>query len=158
MSWGPIDRFSVTLRLAYRLAKIRITVGKESAMLRRSLVYFAASIPLVACGDGSSSGASDYSDGSRSSSIVEEFDEDAANDRAVDELAYETYSTIGAPYGCTDDCSGHDAGFEWAKNNGVRDGSCYGDGQSFVEGCQAYGEAIQDKVDQYRNEFESSNF
>jgi hypothetical protein len=123
-------------------------------MISRIALYVALATVLTACG-GSSSADGDSVYGSRSSGIGEEFDEDAAYDRATDELSYETYSTIGAPYGCTDDCSGHDAGFEWAKNNGSTDGSCYGDSQSFVEGCQAYGEAIEEKVEEYRNEFES---
>jgi hypothetical protein len=126
-------------------------------MVRQLLSFFALSIVLTACGGSSSSdGHSVY--GSRSSSVEEDFDEDAANDRAADELSYETYSTIGSPYGCLDDCSGHDAGFEWARNNGITDGSCYGDSQSFVEGCQAYSEAIQEKVEEYRDEFQSGNF
>lgn len=72
--------------------------------------------------------------------------EDAATERAVDDLAYETYGTVGAPYGCTDDCGGHEAGFEWAKENGVTDGSCFGNSTSFNEGCQAYADAIEEKV------------
>lgn len=126
-------------------------------MVRQLVSIFAISMFLTGCG-GSSSTDGDSVYGSQSSSIGEEFDEDAANDRAIGELSYETYSTIGAPYGCADDCSGHDAGFEWAKNNGITDGSCYGDSQSFIEGCQAYGEAIEEKVEEYRDEFDSGNF
>lgn len=44
-------------------------------------------------------------------------------------------------YDCTDDCSGHKAGYEWAEQNAVTDASeCSGNSQSFVEGCQAYTE------------------
>ena len=42
-------------------------------------------------------------------------------------------------YTCTDDCSGHEAGYEWAGQNGITDASeCSGNSQSFIEGCQAY--------------------
>ena len=42
-------------------------------------------------------------------------------------------------YGCTQDCSGHQAGYEWAEAHGVSDASdCGGDSWSFQEGCVAY--------------------
>lgn len=40
---------------------------------------------------------------------------------------------------CTGDCSGHDAGYEWASENGITDPSdCGGKSASFIEGCEAY--------------------
>lgn len=40
---------------------------------------------------------------------------------------------------CTDDCSGHDAGYEWASDKGIDDpDDCGGNSDSFIEGCQAY--------------------
>lgn len=107
------------------------------------------SILMSACGGSSGSSESGYRYADEASSEVE-FDEDAARDRAVDALAYESYSSIGQPYGCTDDCSGHEAGFEWAKENGVTDGSCYGDSASFTEGCQSYADAIEEQINEYR--------
>lgn len=42
-------------------------------------------------------------------------------------------------YDCTEDCSGHKAGYEWAQQNDISDASeCTGNSGSFVEGCQAY--------------------
>jgi hypothetical protein len=42
-------------------------------------------------------------------------------------------------YGCTVDCSGHEAGYEWAESNGVDDSAeCRGNSESFIEGCLAY--------------------
>ncbi|RUW51669.1 hypothetical protein EOA32_15440 [Mesorhizobium sp. M1A.F.Ca.ET.072.01.1.1] len=42
-------------------------------------------------------------------------------------------------YDCTDDCSGHEAGYDWAARNDISDErDCDGDSQSFNEGCQAY--------------------
>lgn len=42
-------------------------------------------------------------------------------------------------YQCTQDCSGHRAGYAWAARNGVTQRSqCRGSSQSFVEGCWAW--------------------
>lgn len=59
--------------------------------------------------------------------------------------SYSTYSYTPPPmrtfhgYICTDDCSGHEAGYNWAMINGVDDEyECTGYSQSFIEGCIAY--------------------
>ena len=47
-------------------------------------------------------------------------------------------------YRCTVDCSGHEAGYEWAGENGIDDpNDCDGNSDSFIEGCQAYAEEHQ---------------
>ncbi len=44
-------------------------------------------------------------------------------------------------YGCTQDCSGHEAGYEWAAEHGIDDpDDCGGKSWSFEEGCRAYAE------------------
>jgi hypothetical protein len=44
-------------------------------------------------------------------------------------------------YRCTDDCSGHEAGYEWAEGQGISDpDECSGNSMSFEEGCRAYAE------------------
>jgi|HubBroStandDraft_5_1064220.scaffolds.fasta_scaffold520303_1 hypothetical protein len=44
-------------------------------------------------------------------------------------------------YDCTQDCSGHEAGYQWAEEQGIEDPEdCGGNSQSFIEGCQAYAE------------------
>lgn len=69
----------------------------------------------------------------------------AANTEA--EVQGTTYADQGEPYGCTDDCSGHEAGYQWADDNDVTDpDDCGGDSQSFIEGCQAHAEAYQDAL------------
>lgn len=46
---------------------------------------------------------------------------------------------------CTDDCSGHDAGYEWAEDNSITDpDDCDGSSQSFIEGCEAWAEENSD--------------
>ena len=82
------------------------------------------------------------------------FDEDRARDEARADVGSETYSGVGRPYGCTIDCSGHDAGFEWARDRELED--CWGGrSQSFAEGCRTYGEEIDRKVEEARDQFES---
>ncbi|RUW77269.1 hypothetical protein EN786_25250 [Mesorhizobium sp. M4B.F.Ca.ET.143.01.1.1] len=40
---------------------------------------------------------------------------------------------------CTEDCSGHKAGYDWAQQNQITDDSdCSSNSQSFNEGCQTY--------------------
>jgi hypothetical protein len=109
---------------------------------------------VTGCGNSSPTSTSGAAYESSGLGTEAEFDEDEALERAVSEISYESYSSVGEPYGCSDDCSGHNAGFEWAKNNEVTDGICGGNSQSFEEGCQAYGDAIQEKVDEYRDDFE----
>lgn len=42
-------------------------------------------------------------------------------------------------YECTEDCSGHKAGYDWAEENDISDDNdCSGNSASFSEGCQAY--------------------
>ncbi|MDR1081255.1 MAG: hypothetical protein LBQ79_09935 [Deltaproteobacteria bacterium] len=42
-------------------------------------------------------------------------------------------------YDCTDDCSGHEAGYDWAESSGVGDSDdCTGNSESFIEGCRAW--------------------
>jgi len=42
-------------------------------------------------------------------------------------------------YTCLDDCSGHQAGYDWAEEHGITDPSeCGGNSESFIEGCKAY--------------------
>jgi hypothetical protein len=51
-------------------------------------------------------------------------------------------------YVCTQDCSGHEAGFAWARENDVNDSSeCGGNSQSFIEGCEAFVEDRQAQAD-----------
>jgi hypothetical protein len=53
-------------------------------------------------------------------------------------------------YECTDDCSGHEAGYIWAERNDITDTrDCDGDSRSFGEGCQAYVEEQSPDSNQY---------
>lgn len=49
---------------------------------------------------------------------------------------------------CTDDCSGHEAGYEWAERRDITDpDDCGGNSQSFVEGCRSWAEEQDDQGD-----------
>lgn len=62
--------------------------------------------------------------------------EDGCNDYVKDN--YTGYKTFSG-YDCTEDCSGHEAGYEWAEENDISDTyDCDGNSQSFIEGCEAY--------------------
>lgn len=65
-------------------------------------------------------------------------DEDASKDEDGQENQ-EPPSFRGYP--CTVDCSGHEAGYQWAEEKGIADpDDCSGNSNSFVEGCRAYAE------------------
>jgi len=99
-------------------------------------------LSLAACGQGGS-----YSSSSEDEVYTAEVDEDAARESARSELEGTTYIGQGAVYGCTSDCSGHDAGYEWAQENEIEDPSdCGGKSASFIEGCEAYAEEFQQQV------------
>jgi hypothetical protein len=74
-----------------------------------------------------------------------------AEQSAAEAVQGTTYDDQGQPYGCTSDCSGHDAGYRWADENQVLDPSaCGGNSQSFIEGCMAYAEAYQAALEEAR--------
>lgn len=51
---------------------------------------------------------------------------------------YSGYQTFNG-YECTEDCSGHEAGYNWAEENGIEDEyDCDGNSGSFNEGCVSY--------------------
>ena len=81
------------------------------------------------------------------------FDEDAARRKAEREMSLQGYDYS---YGCTIDCSGHEAGWRWRAENGYPTyGSLdYGNSQSFAEGARAYEEAVDERVESLRNDYD----
>ena len=55
-------------------------------------------------------------------------------------------------YPCTEDCSGHEAGYEWAAEKDI-DGisGCGGSSQSFIEGCESY---VEEMYEEYPEDYE----
>lgn len=81
------------------------------------------------------------------------FDEDAAREKAEEELSSSSYVDAGASYGCTDDCSGHEAGWRWRAENGEQGSNP--DSPSFEEGGQAFDDAVEERVEEIRSDHES---
>lgn len=81
----------------------------------------------------------------------EPFDEDAAKQAAEDDLASESYDYS---YGCTSDCSGHEAGWKWRADNGY---TTPGNSNSFYEGGQAFDDAVDGRVDEMRDAYEAGD-
>ncbi len=52
---------------------------------------------------------------------------------------YQNYNGVYKGNTCTGDCSGHEAGYNWASDHGIGDTSdCGGNSNSFIEGCISY--------------------
>lgn len=52
---------------------------------------------------------------------------------------YYNWSTSFWSYECTEDCSWHEAGYEWAENNDIDDeDDCWWNSNSFIEWCIQY--------------------
>lgn len=61
-------------------------------------------------------------------------------------------------YECLEDCSGHEAGYEWAEENDIDDiDACDGNSNSFNEGCQAYVKENADSSDDYDGDNENDD-
>lgn len=62
--------------------------------------------------------------------------EDGCNEYVKEEYSgYQSYNG----YECTEDCSGHEAGYNWAEAKGIEDeNDCDGNSNSFIEGCISY--------------------
>lgn len=79
---------------------------------------------------------------------------DAVDDRSERTLPAETLTENG----CTDDCSGHDAGYEWAEAEGLDDeDDCEAAGDhsnslSFAEGCKAFVNSEADSNDDEKDD------
>ena len=115
------------------------------ASYRSLLLIFCACAALFGCGSDSPGGS--YDQGEEVSLNRAEFDEDAARDEAVSELSGQTFQDVGDTSRCTQDCSGHDAGWQWAQDHDVTDSSeCSGSG-SFEDGCEAYVEELDSRIE-----------
>jgi hypothetical protein len=54
-------------------------------------------------------------------------------------------------FSCTQDCSGHEAGYSWAETNDIHyEQDCVGKSTSFIEGCLAYIEDNEDISEYYQ--------
>lgn len=70
-------------------------------------------------------------------------------------LPQRSYVGLGSPYGCTDDCSGHEAGFRFRAERGYQGYNA--DSPSFNEGGEAFDDAIEERVEEMQSDYESGN-
>lgn len=151
-----------------------IVVDKPDGLTKRGGVIFLLTalfltLALAGCGGSGGGRYADYDEyNSRDADAAEEAAEEAA-DEAAEEARQEAYAAIGASSdgtgadasgvnaydveqpafdNCTQDCSGHEAGFEWARENEIADESdCGGNSQSFYDGCVQFAEERQGQAD-----------
>lgn len=124
---------------------------------------------LTAC---SGNGGGRYADGDYDYAAEE--DDSEAREEAAEEARQSVYDDLGADsdgasadleqvdaydvedsgdYVCTQDCSGHEAGFAWAQEKDFTDASiCGGNSQSFIEGCEAFVRDRQERADELAQE------
>ena len=116
----------------------------------RILIAIALSMSLIGCGSGG--GGSRYGDDYDYAADMEaEYEADLAAEEAAEDALREAMANVEASdvseyevdpishTGCTYDCSGHEAGEAWARENDISDEyDCRGNSQSFIEGCEAW--------------------
>lgn len=96
---------------------------------QRILASLVVSGLLVACG---SSKASESAPDSEYAGEVTDTSTDTGS--AAPQIPLEFHG-----YECTVDCSGHEAGYDWAERHDIDDeDDCGGNSESFIEGCKAY--------------------
>ena len=72
---------------------------------------------------------------------------------------YEDEPVTSDNWECTGDCSGHEAGYQWAEDHGITDSDdCGGNSDSFIEGCEAYTneyqqEEYEESYDDYEDDY-----
>lgn len=113
-------------------------------MNKQLLLFLFLFLSLTACSGGKDYGEEDeylaegtdipdYEDEEKGGETYSEFDERRDS--------YEGSRGEYGGYGCTVDCSGHEAGYNWAQERGIDDpDQCGGNSWSFEEGCRAYAE------------------
>lgn len=79
-------------------------------------------------------------------------------DEYYEDVPDPTYEITSDNWECTGDCSGHEAGYAWAEENGISDPyDCDGNSNSFIEGCQAYANESNRDTEDYQNDTQYDN-
>jgi len=111
--------------------------------MSKLLLYLVIISPLLLSGCSSSSyyGYDDY-----------DYSSDDRDYKQAEGVTSETWT-------CTEDCSGHEAGYEWAEEHSITDPSdCGGNSDSFIEGCEAYANEYQQSVEEEYDEYEDESY
>lgn len=119
-------------------------------MIVRSALLMATALCLSACSSEPDYDPSEYDeDGnwvySKESTYFDDLEEEKGGETYSEfddrRDSYEGSRGEYGGYGCTVDCSGHEAGYNWAEERGIDDpDQCGGNSWSFEEGCRAYAE------------------
>lgn len=83
-----------------------------------------------------------------------EFNESRAATAARNFLSGETYEATVGSVDCTDDCSGHEAGWQWSAEGNDCIG---GNSASFEQGCTAFEAAAEERVTAAKQAYESGD-
>lgn len=98
------------------------------------LTAFLAVFIFSGCSDDSYNSYNEYNDYENYENNDDSF---SVEETGSDEYEVQTFNG----YECTDDCSGHEAGYNWAEEKGIIDPEdCGGNSSSFIEGCESYAE------------------
>lgn len=104
---------------------------------------YAADAAADAAADTAADAAAVATDEAAADAAAVAVDNADASDVSADEVEQPEFTN------CTQDCSGHEAGFEWARDKDISDPSgCGGNSQSFIEGCEAFAEERQAEAEQ----------
>lgn len=110
------------------LVRANLTANALSGLLRVSCVALAGGLTLITLSGCSKETSTPDDNKVVAGETYEEFDQ------RRDALDGSHGSFAGK--GCTQDCSGHQAGYAWAEQKGITDpGDCGGKSRSFIEGC-----------------------
>lgn len=120
----------------------------------KKLLVIVTCFLLVAagCTDRTDSSFLDYKSDTiyKDESIVNVSEEDDDSEYQIQREAATHYFN---GYECTQDCSGHEAGYEWAEDNDIEDeNDCGGNSNSFIEGCLSYVEEANQESEEYSEE------
>ena len=104
---------------------------------RASLLQTSTPAVYATCAEAIADGAAPLNEGDEG--YTEELDSDGDGVACENFSHDQDFEKVGDTSQCTGDCSGHNAGFDWARDHDITDESdCSGYSQSFIEGCQTY--------------------
>lgn len=110
--------------------------------MKKMIVFLVAS-SILGCA-GACSGGDETNTYDEDDHVIEEGDYEVDDSGTDPSDAYSSDMTFRG-YDCTEDCSGHEAGYAWAEENGITaPDDCGGNSNSFYEGCVAYAEEWDD--------------
>ena len=114
----------------------------------RGIPFLVCFLMLSACGHSSSQDIDSSDDTDISAYPGQEKGGETYQEYDQRRDSYEGDAGSYAGDGCTVDCSGHEAGYEWAEEKGITDpDDCGGNSWSFEEGCRTYAEEQSDSDD-----------